>query len=596
VLHYPSGAAVTYTPDAAGRTLSAVDTVNSINYITGATYGPGNSVTSFVSGNTAAFAGITNTFSYNNRLQPCRLSATTGAVPASCFDGTNIGNVIDLSYDFHSGNGDNGNVFRLINNKDLSRIQTFTYDALNRLTSAQNNGTDCSIKLPDGHTKFWGNTYNYDAWGNLVEKAPSKCAAENLSVAALPNNQLAGYTYDAAGNMAHDATSGNNYTYDAENRITGAAGYSYTYDADGNRVEKSNGSAGTIYWYMSPGIVAESDLSGNLQSEYVFFHGKRVARKDFSGTTPSVSYYFSDHLGTASVITNSVGTITEDEDYYPFGGELRIVNNDPNHYKFTGKERDQETGLDYFGARYYGNTMGRFITPDPLMASGHVSDPQSWNRYAYALNNPLRYIDPTGMEVADSCAKDGKCQITVKVNVVWDKTANNGKGLTDKQKSDFKKNQIDKAVKDYAKSGIKLDVKYTEGSFTVDSDNKMHFTGIDKDSVNVVASNQTLDGDNESFMTKSGTSITLLNVNSVHDNDAFPLFTNTTEHELAHQFLGDTQHPPSNYGSYVANEYNVDARVQGQHMGISQTGFRTGVETRSYANPTNPEANKPQQK
>ena len=80
-------------------------------------------------------------------------------------------------------------------------------------------------------------------------------------------------------------------------------------------MEKSNGSTGTIYWYMLPGIVDESDLSGNLQSEYVFFDGERVARKDFPGNT--VSYYFSDHLKTASVITDAARNIKEDEDYYP---------------------------------------------------------------------------------------------------------------------------------------------------------------------------------------------------------------------------------------------------------------------------------------
>ena len=94
------------------------------------------------------------------------------------------------------------------------------------------------------------------------------------------------------------------YTYDQENRLTGAAGYAYTYDGDGNRVRKSNSSTGTLYWYMTPGIVGESDLSGNLTDEYVFFDGERVARKSTNG----VFYYFSDHLKTASVITDSLAT------------------------------------------------------------------------------------------------------------------------------------------------------------------------------------------------------------------------------------------------------------------------------------------------
>jgi RHS repeat-associated protein len=168
-------------------------------------------------------------------------------------------------------------------------------------------------------------------------------------------------------------------------------------------VEKSNGSTGTIYWSMSPGIVAESDLSGNLQHEYMFFNGRRIARKDFPGG--AISYYFSDDLQTASVITNAAGTITEDEDYYPWGGEVPFVNSDSNHYKFTSKERDSETGLDYFGARHYSNWLGRFITPDwssapvpvPYAALG---DPQTLNQYTYVRNIPTSAVDPDGHFIA----------------------------------------------------------------------------------------------------------------------------------------------------------------------------------------------------
>src|SRR5258708_31954988 len=100
--------------------------------------------------------------------------------------------------------------------------------------------------------------------------------------------------------MTSDPTDGVTSVYDAENRIgtatKNAVTTTYTYDSDGNRVKKSNGSSGTLYWYMTPGIVGESDLSGNLTAEYVFFDGERVARKDFPGN--AVSYYFSDHLKT----------------------------------------------------------------------------------------------------------------------------------------------------------------------------------------------------------------------------------------------------------------------------------------------------------
>ena len=77
----------------------------------------------------------------------------------------------------------------------------------------------------------------------------------------------------------------------------------------------------------------------------------------------------------------------------------------------TGQKRDNETGLDYFGARYFSSTLGRFTRPDPLYSSGRPANPQTWNRYAYALNNPLRYTDPFGLWEWDTCeAGDSVCE------------------------------------------------------------------------------------------------------------------------------------------------------------------------------------------
>src|SRR5436305_11675754 len=88
--------------------------------------------------------------------------------------------VFSIGYDFHLGNGDNGNLYGITRWSHQDRNQTFTYDSLNRLISAQNAGTDCSVRPPDGHTEYWGNSYAYDAWGNLLQKNVTKCAAENL--------------------------------------------------------------------------------------------------------------------------------------------------------------------------------------------------------------------------------------------------------------------------------------------------------------------------------------------------------------------------------------------------------------------------------
>jgi RHS repeat-associated protein len=304
------------------------------------------------------------------------------------------------------------------------------------LLSAQNAGTNCTAMTVNGKTEYWGNSYTYDAWGNLLGKTVTKCGAENLSVTADAHNWLHispnDYQYDAAGNMTYDATSALNYNFDLENRITGAAGYTYTYDGDGNRVRKSNGNLaanGTLYWYMTPGVVAETDLAGTTKSEYIFFDGERVARRDGVNGAGGVFYYFSDHLKTASIITDSAGTIKAESDYYPWGGELQFVNNDSNDYKFTGKKRDVETGLDYFGARYYSSGLGRWVsadwsaTPVPVPYAD-LSDPQSLNQYGYVRNAPTVKVDADGHETCPQV-----CDLPTPTAEDWELIDEAGKGL-----------------------------------------------------------------------------------------------------------------------------------------------------------------------
>ena len=114
-------------------------------------------------------------------------------------------------------------------------------------------------------------------------------------------------------------------------------------------------------------------------------------------------YFLNDHLGNVDVILDEDGNVVERADYLPYGDDrLRIEeNNAPDtDYGFTGKELDKETGLYYYGARYYDSTIGRFISEDPW--EGDLANPQTLNKYSYAINNPIFYIDPTGMYVVET--------------------------------------------------------------------------------------------------------------------------------------------------------------------------------------------------
>jgi RHS repeat-associated protein len=183
-------------------------------------------------------------------------------------------------------------------------------------------------------------------------------------------------------------------TVDTNNRINSPSGF--TYDGDGKRVQKSNG---TLYWYgAGSDALDETDLSGNLANEYIYFAGRRVARRDSSS---NIYFYFEDHLGTSRVVTNATGTGCYDADFYPYGGERIYTNTCPQNYKFTGKERDAESGLDDMVARFYSSGLGRFViadwsaSPEPVPFAD-MTNPQTLNLYAYVKNNPLRYTDATG--------------------------------------------------------------------------------------------------------------------------------------------------------------------------------------------------------
>ena len=113
------------------------------------------------------------------------------------------------------------------------------------------------------------------------------------------------------------------------------------------------------------------------------------------------------------ISVHSAGAILDESDYYPFGGERVVAAGSGNPYKFTAKERDPETNIDYMKARYYSSSYGRFTSVDPLSSSAGPSLPQAWNRYTYTLNNPLKFVDPTGKCSAPSGIGTGQVGVCI---------------------------------------------------------------------------------------------------------------------------------------------------------------------------------------
>lgn len=206
------------------------------------------------------------------------------------------------------------------------------------------------------------------------------------------------FSYDANGNMVSDGVYC--YEYNDANQLSRVRDCAsnqiiaeYFYDHVGKRAVKKQYENGVLQhttYYI--GDLFETKLYPDGSTEntsYYFVNGERVARKDPDG---SMHYYHGDHLGSTSVVTDSAGNLEEKTKYYPYG--LVRAGGTESKYLFTGQEKDAETGLYYYGARYYNPEIMRFAQPDPLLPD--VYDPQSLNRYSYVRNNPLKYVDPSG--------------------------------------------------------------------------------------------------------------------------------------------------------------------------------------------------------
>ena len=157
---------------------------------------------------------------------------------------------------------------------------------------------------------------------------------------------------------------------------------------DRRRVKKTVGTAVT-YYLRGPGgaVLAEYDGSQTLSAKYVYAGSRRIARVAGDGR----KYYLADHLGSTRSLIDETGAVTAAYDYWPYGKVLATTGAESTHFRFTGHERDSESGLDYMMERSYAYDTGRFLRPDPMQEKYPGLSP-----YAYAANNPLKYVDPDG--------------------------------------------------------------------------------------------------------------------------------------------------------------------------------------------------------
>jgi RHS repeat-associated protein len=393
---YPSGRVVRNVFDNGGELAAVKSRKNQNagfwNYARHFTYSPTGAISSMQLGN-----GRWESTQFNSRLQPVQIALGSTETATDklklIFDyGTtqNNGNVISQTIVVPTevrGNQTYGG---------FTATQTYTYDSLNRLKSAEE-----TIPGRAG----WKQTFQYDRYGNrnfdqtnttmpdfgggALPKVfnPEVLTSNNRFKADQDGDNIDDYLYDAAGNTTKDAQ-GKTFVYDAENKQTevknaaGATIGQYFYDGEGKRVKKVAGGEVTIFIY---------DATGKLVAEYA----NQISQ------TPKVSYLTQDRLGSPRINTDANGNVTARHDYHPFGEEIQRAGygTDDLRKKFATYERDDESELDFAQARYYSPKHGRFYSVDPENFGATTDDPQSWNAYAYARNNPLLFSDPRGLDV-----------------------------------------------------------------------------------------------------------------------------------------------------------------------------------------------------
>ncbi|MBI5098912.1 MAG: VCBS repeat-containing protein [Nitrospirae bacterium] len=321
--------------------------------------------------------GITTEYSYydqvneTNRLKTIKTYVTNN--PATKY--------MDLRYDYDYGI----NIKQITDYLDPNRTRKYAYDDLNRLIEADS-------------VMYGGKLiYQYDKIGNMIYNCKygfytyeDVYHVHAVTKIRKPDGTIVDqYSYDANGNMVSGA--GRTFTYDYDNRPTSIVlnnnAVISVYDAGGQRIKKTAITGGVQKTTTYIGNIFE--CTDGICTKYIFAGSQRIAKIDNTGN----HFYHTDHLGSSTVITNQSGGSEEQVFYYPYGESINTGSNIARH-KFTGQEWDAETGLYYYGARYYDPKIARFTSADTIVPN--FANPQSLNRYSYVYDNPVVISDADG--------------------------------------------------------------------------------------------------------------------------------------------------------------------------------------------------------
>ncbi|HUO36037.1 MAG TPA: RHS repeat-associated core domain-containing protein, partial [Candidatus Acidoferrum sp.] len=269
---------------------------------------------------------------------------------------------------------------------DLAGVtSSYTYDKIYELTQVMQGANTTE-------------NYSYDPVGNRLSSLSLSPYNYNTSN-ELTSTPSASYAYDNNGNTTSKTTSSGTTTYawDYENRMTSATlpgtggTVQFKYDPFGRRIEKISPTTTSIFAYDGPNLIETVNSTGGAVARYTQGPGIDQPLAMQRGST--TSFYEADALGSITSLSNTVGSLAQTYTFDSFGNTTNSSGSLTNFFRYTGREFDTETGLYYNRARYFDPTTGHFLSEDPLGFAANTV-----NFYEYGYNNPMKFVDPTGMQ------------------------------------------------------------------------------------------------------------------------------------------------------------------------------------------------------